>query len=223
MARRFFVYIVGLIMMTIGIGFSIKSDLGVSPVSSLPYTLTLTTGIDMGKTTIMIHIILIFLQFLILRKSFGIRHLFQLPVAILFGYFTTFSLYLISFLPSPTNYVVRFFLLAVSIVSVAIGIFLYLAPNLIPLAGEGAMKAISDHWHIEYHKVKVGFDITMVVISVTTCLTVLRHLGSIGVGTFISAIFVGLALGVVMKLFKSRMDAFLAEVMEVESTEPLSE
>ena len=37
-AIRFLVYIVGLFIMTLGISLSVKSNLGVSPVSSIPYT-----------------------------------------------------------------------------------------------------------------------------------------------------------------------------------------
>lgn len=38
--RRLINYVIGLFIMTIGIVFSIKSNLGVSPVSTIPYTLT---------------------------------------------------------------------------------------------------------------------------------------------------------------------------------------
>ena len=33
------IYLIGLFIMTIGIALSVKSDLGVSPVSSIPYTI----------------------------------------------------------------------------------------------------------------------------------------------------------------------------------------
>lgn len=38
--------------MTIGIALSVKSNLGVSPVSSIPYTMTCVWGIEMGKASI---------------------------------------------------------------------------------------------------------------------------------------------------------------------------
>ncbi|MEE0490162.1 hypothetical protein [Methanosphaera stadtmanae] len=38
--NRLLNYLTGLFIMTIGIAFSIKSNLGVSPVSTIPYTLT---------------------------------------------------------------------------------------------------------------------------------------------------------------------------------------
>lgn len=40
-------------------------------------------------------------------------------------------------------------------------------------------------------KVKIGFDCTMVLVSVITCLTCLHSLGSVGAGTVIAAVLVG--------------------------------
>ena len=209
MAKRLAIYIFGLFLMTIGIGFSIKADLGVSPVSSIPYTVTLITGIEMGKATILFHIVLILLQILILRKAFQLKNLGQLPVALMFGYFTTFSNYLMTFLPSPDNYAIRLMFLLISILFVAVGIFLYLPPDVIPLAGEGAMQAISQTSGIAFPKVKIGFDITMVVISGITCYFVLHGLGSVGLGTIVSAVLVGTVLSIIARFFKERLDGFL--------------
>lgn len=44
--KRVFNYLLGLWFITLGIGFSIKSNLGATPVSSIPYTLNLIWGID---------------------------------------------------------------------------------------------------------------------------------------------------------------------------------
>ena len=46
---RLVVYLIGLFIMTLGISMSVKSNLGVSPVSSIPYTITCITGLEMGK------------------------------------------------------------------------------------------------------------------------------------------------------------------------------
>lgn len=43
------VYFIGLFIMTLGISMSVKSDFGVSPVSSIPYTITCITGME-GKS-----------------------------------------------------------------------------------------------------------------------------------------------------------------------------
>jgi uncharacterized membrane protein YczE len=130
-------------------------------------------------------------------------------VGIVFGYFTTFCNYCVSFLPTPENLIVRFLMMAVSAVLVAIGIFLYVPANIMPLAGEGIMQVISDLSHVAFSKVKMGFDISMVVISLVTCLLLLHALGSVGVGTIITSVLVGAILGVITKAFGKQRDRLL--------------
>lgn len=45
--------------------------LGVSPVSSIPYTMTCVWGIEMGKATILFHVGLVLLQIILLRRLIG--------------------------------------------------------------------------------------------------------------------------------------------------------
>lgn len=87
---RFLVYVTGFLIMTLGIAISVKSDLGVSPVSSIPYTMTCVWGIEMGKATILFHVGLVLLQIILLRRAFQLKNLLQIPVGILFGYLTHF-------------------------------------------------------------------------------------------------------------------------------------
>ena len=215
MTKRLFIYVLGLFIMTVGVSFSIKSNLGVSPVSSIPYTITLLSGIEMGKATILFHILLILLQVVILRKDFKIKNINQVVVAIIFGYFTTFSNDLMTFLPATDDYALRLIYLFLSIIFVAIGIFLYLPSDIVPLAGEGAMQALSQKNEIAFPKVKVGFDISMVLISAITCWFVLQRFGSVGVGTILSAILIGIVLNFIMKLFRKQLDSFLSNDSKV--------
>ena len=158
MQIRIPMYFIGLFIMTAGVALSVKSNLGVSPVSSIPYTITCVWGIEMGKATILFHIVLVILQILLLRKNFKAINLLQVIVGIIFGYFTTFCNYMASFLPTPDNYPVRMAMMLISTILVAFGIFLYLPADLIPLAGGGAMSAVSRITGMEFSKVKVRFD-----------------------------------------------------------------
>lgn len=211
MKVRIPMYFVGLFIMTIGIALSVKSNLGVSPVSSIPYTMTCVWGIEMGKATIIFHAALVLIQILILRKRFRPINLLQVVVGIVFGYFTTFCNYLATYLPSTDNMLMRIVLMLVSTVFIAVGIFFYLPADLIPLAGEGVMQAVSDVTKIEFSKVKIGFDCSMVVISVITCLICIHSLGSVGVGTVIAAFLVGFNLGRVNKAFGAKRDKLLGK------------
>lgn len=96
-----------------------------------------------------------------------------------------------------------------STVVIAFGIFLYLPADIIPLAGEGAMKAISDKTQVLFSKIKVCFDISMVAISLCACLLILHRLGSVGAGTVVAAVLVGSILGVISKLFGEQRDRVL--------------
>lgn len=214
-AVRLVIYLIGLFIMTLGVSMSVKSNLGVSPVSSIPYTITCITGLEMGKATILFHIVLVALQILILRKAFKIKNLLQVVVGVVFGYYTTFSNYLFSFLPTPDNIIVRMMLMLGSTVLIAVGIFFYLPADIIPLAGEGAMKAVSDKTHIIFDKVKIGFDVTMVLISLVACLIVLKAFGSVGVGTVVAAVLVGAILGVINRKFGEQRDMLLKGKIQV--------
>ena len=171
--------------------------------------MTCVWGIEMGKATILFHIGLVLLQVLLLRKAFQIKNLLQIPVGIVFGYFTTFCNYCASFFPDPENMIIRLLMIAASIFLIALGIFFYMPADIMPLAGEGAMKAVSDVTNIAFPKVKVGFDISMVTISLITCLIALHSLGSVGIGTVVAAVFVGITLGIITRFFGSHRDRLL--------------
>lgn len=202
-------YFIGLFIMTIGISLSVKSDLGVSPVSSIPYTITCVWGIEMGKATILFHCALVVIQIIILRRSFKIKNLLQVAVGIVFGYFTTFCNYCVSFLPSTDNLIIRLIMTLASAVLVALGIFLYVPADIMPLAGEGTMQAVSDITGVEFSKVKIAFDVTMVAISLTVCLIAIHSMGIVGAGTIISSLLVGLILGFITKLLGKYRDRLL--------------
>ena len=110
-----------------------------------------------------------------------------------------------TYTPTPQNIAVRIVMVLISVVLVAVGIFFYLPANIMPLAGEGIMQAVSDVTKIAFPKVKVSFDITMVIVSLITCLIVLHNFGSVGIGTIISAFLVGIVLGQIMKLWAEHL------------------
>lgn len=207
--NRLVLYFGGFFIMTLGIAISVKSDLGVSPVSSIPYTITCVFGIEMGKATILFHIGLVLLQILVLRKAFQAKNLLQVVVGVIFGYFTTFCNYLMTFLPDPHNLLVRLGMMLISAFLIAFGIFLYVPTDIMPLAGEGAMLAISQVSGVAFSTVKIIFDCSMVAISLVTCLVMLHALGSVGVGTVAAAVLVGTALKGITKVLGKQRDAWL--------------
>lgn len=102
--KRWIFLLIGLLIMAFGVGFSIKGNLGTSPISSLPYVTGQISGLTVGTTTIIMHCVLILLQILILRKKYDWLQLLQLPIALLFGVMTDFAVEVLAFL-HPAGYI----------------------------------------------------------------------------------------------------------------------
>ena len=207
--RRFIMYIAGLFSVTVGIAISVKSNLGVSPASSVPYTMTCIWGIEMGKATILYHTGLVLVQVALLRKKFKPINFLQIVAGIVFGYFTTFCNWAVSFLPTPENLVLRLAMSLISTVFIAFGIFLYMPANIMPLAAEGLSKAIADVTGITFSKAKVFIDVSAVTLSLVCCLIILKGIGSVGVGTVLAAFLVGTVVGYLTKWFGKKRDKWL--------------
>ncbi len=93
--KRYIIFLIGLFINSFGVSFITKADLGTSPISSIPYVLSLNFPFTLGEFTIFFSLLLIFLQLIILQKNFKLEHFLQIPVSIIFGYFidlTTFML-----------------------------------------------------------------------------------------------------------------------------------
>ena len=209
LGRRLVFYFIGLFIMTLGIALSVKSNLGVSPVSSVPAAMTKSWGIEMGNATIILHVAMVILQIILLRKNYNPLNLLQIAVGVIFGKLTTLCNALVAFFPEPANMAVRIILTLVSIVLIAIGIFFYVPADIMPLAGEGLTGAFSTVTKISFSKCKIIMDVTLVVSSLIICLVKIHSFGSVGIGTILAAVLVGTVHGFIVKIFGSWRDKVL--------------
>ena len=198
--RRIFNYVFGLFLITLGVGLSIKSNLGSTPVSSIPYTLNVIWGIEIGVATVIFHTMLVITELILLRRAFKPKHFLQVPVGILFGFFTTISVNLVNLLPDTSNIILIAIMVLVSTFLVALGLFFYVPTNIVPLSVEGITQAIAIVSNQPFTKVKVCFDVSVVVLSFVLCFIFTGVIGgSVGIGTIFSAIFVGITLKYINK------------------------
>lgn len=208
--NKIFMYFLGLFFIAVGASLSVKSDLGVSPVTSIPYTITYVWGIDMGITTFLFHLFVVFIEFLLLRKDFKLKNLLQAAVGVIFGLFTSLCNYLVFMIPFPDTMAVRIVLLALSIFAVAAGLFFYVPAEVMPMAVEGLMLVISNVTEIKFSGIKIGLDIAFSLISLVICVITVHNTGSVGVGTVASAVATGLVLKVITRLFGDKRDKLLS-------------
>ena len=94
--KRYLIFLVGLFISSLGVSLVTKANLGTSPISSIPYVLSLNFSLTLGNFTIIFSLFLIALQLLILRKDFKLEHLLQIPISILFGYFIDWTMLILS-------------------------------------------------------------------------------------------------------------------------------
>lgn len=65
--KRILILFIGLICIAFGVAFSIKSNLGTSPISSIPYALNLITGFSVR--TMIFNFLFVVFQIILLRKQ----------------------------------------------------------------------------------------------------------------------------------------------------------
>lgn len=202
MIKRICLFVSGLFVMSLGVAFSIISTLGTTPISSISYSLTLITNINIGITTFVFNVALILLQFIILRSRFKKKRLLQLINCVLFGYFTDLALYIVSFIPFEASLLYYILFLAISIILIALGIFIYMPANIAPLPGEGCVESVAIVTNWRFSTIKIGFDASMVIISLIMCaLWYTNIFGAVYIGTIISAFMVGFTLRQISNLY----------------------
>ncbi len=202
MVKRFIKYILGLFILTIGVGFAIKSNLGSAPVSAFPYTLQITANLEIGLGTVLFQSVLVIIQIILLRKNFKLKNLLQIPVGIVFGWMTSVSTDLVGMIPYYDNSIFRLAMVLIGSFFIALGISLYVPADMIPLPSEGVIKTVSDLSRISFSNIKIAFDCTMVILSGIVCFLATDTLKSVGAGTVILAITVGIINKLILKLFK---------------------
>lgn len=190
LANKISLFIIGLFIMALGVALSIKANLGVSPISCVPYVLSLHFSLTVGELTIIFNAFIVALQIILLRRRYRPLQLLQLVAASCFGYFIDFSLGLMQAL-TPEAYVSQLLVCVLSCAVIAFGVFLIVKANLTYLPGEGLAVSITDLMQTEFGKVKISIDSSMVICGVVASFIIFGELMGIREGTIIAALLVG--------------------------------
>ena len=82
---QFLVYIIGMFILALGLTLNTKANLGVSPIISVPYSISQITGYNFGDLTFVVYAIFVVIQMIIhlkLKKNKKIvSDLLQLPLS----------------------------------------------------------------------------------------------------------------------------------------------
>ena len=160
---RYAISTLGLVFVALGVGLSIKSNLGISPPSCPPAILNLRwTAISVGTFTWMMHLLFILLQVLILRKRFRLSFLMQIPAAFVFGYLCDAAIWIFDAGEPATRYGLQLLLSLAAVVTTAVGIKLEVLGGAWMLAGDKTVAVLAEESRRPFGTVKVLFDVGLV-------------------------------------------------------------
>lgn len=195
--KRYIFLLAGLFASGLGVSFITKTGLGTSPITSIPYTLSLGFTPTVGMFTLVFNIFLIILQVILLRRNFQLQNLLQLPIIALFSFFIDLTMSLLGFM-QPETYAMKVVSLIVGCLILGFGVFMEMVANVAMLPGEATVRAVSDVFSTDFGKTKIAFDSSMTVIAAILSFIMFRHLDGVREGTIVAAILVGF----IARLFK---------------------
>lgn len=188
MVWRFLLYLVGLNLVALAVVLNIRYDLGVAAFSSVMYAISEIYSISLGTASIICYLIFVVVQCILSRKI-TLQYLLEVPLSFAFGLLTDFYDWLIPAFSLALALRVIFFALTMFVT--AMGVFLCVKTNLVLTPTDGIVKTIADVFLLPFSATKNVFDLSLVAISVLLCLVNHAPFYGIGVGTVLTAVFIG--------------------------------
>ncbi|WP_281242108.1 YczE/YyaS/YitT family protein [Alkalibacterium gilvum] len=179
-----------LVVMGFGIALVTKSNLGTSAISSIPYVLSRVFNLTFGTFTLIINTLYFFIQLIVLRENFPRSQYFQVVVGPILGLFIDLSMFLLAGL-KDMNYVSQLSVLLIGCVIIGYSIWLQLSAKIVNNPTEGMVNLVAIISKKEFSRIKILFDIFLVIIAAIISYTGLGKVVGIREGTVISAFVVG--------------------------------
>lgn len=197
LCKRYLLFIISLFFSALGVAITKHGELGVSPISSVANVMSYKfPAFTLGTWLVIWNCVLILGQILLLRKKFQLVQLLQVPLSFLFGCFTDLGM--------------RLCMIFLGVIVLGFGISLSVIANVIMNSGEAFVKALADGIHKNFGNVKIGFDVSCVVLAVL--LSMLFFDFSI-IGTREGTVLSALSTGIVVKFFQKRLQKPLETIL----------
>lgn len=194
--RRYLLFLVAVFVNGFSIAVITRALLGTSPISSVPYVLSLCvpSGGTLGSYTIIMNFLFILLEMCMMKRH-EIREkryelLLQVPITLCFGFFIDVSMHILWWL-EPTHYLTQMITLLVGSVLLGVGISLEVKADVAMVTGEYLVQVISRFVKREFGFVKVYFDVSLVLIACAISLFYMGRVEGVREGTVIAALLVG--------------------------------
>lgn len=193
--RRYLFFIVAVLVNSFAIAVITKALLGTSPISSIPYVLSLGTPVTMGVWTIWFSLLLIVGACVLMgwreTKRRWLELLAQVPITLCFGAFIDVSMVQLLWWLEPVHYWQQVAALLVGCFILGSGVAMEVKADVAMVAGEYFVSALSKRIRKDFALVKVCFDWGNVAIAACLSGLLLGRLAGIREGTLVAALLVG--------------------------------
>lgn len=195
LTRRYAFFILAVLVNAFSIAVITKALLGTSPISSVPYVLSLATPPTMGQYTIYMNLLFIVFEMLIIgwRETCRRRYelLAQVPVTLIFGFFIDVSMqWLLPWL-DPQLYILKIATLLVGCCILGLGVSMEVKADVAMVTGEYLVNVISKAIRRDFGLTKVCFDVSLVILACVLSLLFLGRIEGVREGTVAAALLVG--------------------------------
>lgn len=193
---RLIIYLIGLFTLSLGLALFLQSGLGLPVNSSVAYVFSRVLSVRYSVCFIGVNVVLVLIQFAVLRKNFHLMSFLQIPLSFLFGFFVDLTCRLTAVI-HPSGYMANFAVMVLGIVFLGFGLALYVQMDLIPMPLEGLALAVTKKLErYPLYTVKRALDIGLLLISLTVSLIFLHRLEGVREGTAFAALFAGKIMGI---------------------------
>lgn len=205
MAWRLFFYILGLLLLALGLTLCTKAGLGMSAMSTTPYCISLITGISFGDAMFWFYCGCVAVELVLKGRQTRLRDLLQLPLSLVFT--RVMNLY-DAVIPQQTGALwIRALVLLLSIVLTGLGVAMSLDAKLVPNPGDGVVQELA-----QFFKTGTGFMKNLVDLLCVAATVVLGyisgyHWSGIGVGTILGVLGVGRTVALFDRLCLKKLQA----------------
>ncbi|MBM6882815.1 YczE/YyaS/YitT family protein [Bacteroides caecigallinarum] len=206
--RRYFVFCISLLIIALGISIITRSDLGTSPITSVPYVASLNTSVSLGMYFFLFTIVLIILQLLLLGKEKikekKMELLMQFPVAFVLSVFTDLTMWLTTSL-TLESYFLKVISLIIGCIILALGICLEVIADVTMISAEYTIQFATMRFKKDFGTIKIGFDVSLVIIAIICSLVMSGNIEGVREGTVITSLLTGPFVRIIMpRLFSLR-------------------
>lgn len=199
--RRYLLFCISLFVIALGISVITRSDLGTSPISSVPYVASLNTPLSMGSYFFLFTLVLIFMQVLLLGAR-GVMErkvelLMQFPVAFVLSLFTDLTMWMLHDY-APETYGVKLLSLLIGCGILALGICLEVMADVTMISAEYTIQFATKRFKREFGTIKVIFDVSLVLLAALCSWLLAGKIDGVREGTGIAALVTGPFVRLVM-------------------------